>query len=157
SNWRYAINVEQIAELLYVAPDDVIGRDGKRSIEWRGERVPLVELRYLLGLGGARVFKQSDDTAPAFARTAGALVASRKASLSGSESNATSPVRNKVPVFVTIAGDRKTAVAVDQFYEQREIIVKSLGSLGSKIKGVVGAVDLEGDDVALVLDLPSLL
>jgi chemotaxis protein histidine kinase CheA len=49
------------------------------------------------------------------------------------------------------------AVAVEQFDEQREIIVKSLGSLARKIKGVIGAVDLEGGDVALVLDLPSLL
>jgi chemotaxis protein histidine kinase CheA len=35
--------------------------------------------------------------------------------------------------------------------------VKSIGSLGRRIKGVVGAVDLEGGDVALVLDLASLL
>jgi chemotaxis protein histidine kinase CheA len=46
---------------------------------------------------------------------------------------------------------------VEGFEEQREIIVKSLGSLARRIKGVVGAVDLEGGDVALVLDLPSLL
>jgi chemotaxis protein histidine kinase CheA len=49
------------------------------------------------------------------------------------------------------------AVAVEQFQEQREIIVKSLGSIARKIKGIIGAVDLEGGDVALVLDLPSLL
>jgi len=53
--------------------------------------------------------------------------------------------------------DRHAAIAVEAFEAQREIIVKSLGSLGRRIKGVVGAVDLEGGDVALVLDLPSLL
>jgi chemotaxis protein histidine kinase CheA len=53
--------------------------------------------------------------------------------------------------------DRHVAIAVEQFDEQREIIVKSLGQLARNIKGVVGAVDLEGGDVALVLDLPSLL
>jgi len=70
---------------------------------------------------------------------------------------AASPGANRVPVFITRAIDRYVAVAVEQFQEQREIIVKSLGLMTSKIKGVVGAVDLEGGDVALVLDLPSLL
>ena len=32
-----------------------------------------------------------------------------------------------------------------------------LGGLGRKVKGVSGAVDLEGGDVALVLDLQNLL
>jgi len=63
----------------------------------------------------------------------------------------------RMPVLVMRAADRYVAVAVEQFEEQREIIVKSLGPLARKIKGVVGAVDLEGGDVALVLDLPSLL
>jgi two-component system chemotaxis sensor kinase CheA len=62
-----------------------------------------------------------------------------------------------VPVLITSAADRNVAVAVEQFDEQREIVVKSLGSLGRKLKGVTGAVDLEGGDVALVLDMPSLL
>jgi chemotaxis protein histidine kinase CheA len=63
----------------------------------------------------------------------------------------------RIPVFITRAIDRHVAIAVEGFEEQREIIVKSLGSLARRIKGVVGAVDLEGGDVALVLDLPSLL
>jgi chemotaxis protein histidine kinase CheA len=60
-------------------------------------------------------------------------------------------------VLVTSAADRNVAVAVEQFDEQREIIVKSLGSIGRRLKGIVGGVDLEGGDVALVLDMPSLL
>ena len=63
----------------------------------------------------------------------------------------------RVPVLIVRALDRNAAIAVEGFDAQREIIVKSLGSLGRRIKGVVGAVDLEGGDVALVLDLPSLL
>jgi chemotaxis protein histidine kinase CheA len=62
-----------------------------------------------------------------------------------------------VPVFITRAADRHVAIAVEDFEAQREIIVKSLGPLTRQIKAVVGAVDLEGGDVALVLDLSSLL
>src|SRR6185437_11167662 len=58
-DWRYAINVGQIIELLYVSPEEIQGRDGKRSIAWRDSTIPLVELKYLLGLGGARVFHQT--------------------------------------------------------------------------------------------------
>ncbi|HKP13757.1 MAG TPA: ATP-binding protein, partial [Blastocatellia bacterium] len=145
SDWRYAINVGQIVELLYVSLDDVIGRDGKRSIQWRNQTLPLVELKYLLGLGGARVFRP-----PLGARSAAASEdADGRPQVSRSMA--------RVPIFITRAADRPVAVAVEEFEAQREIIVKSLGPLARKIKGVVGAVDLEGGDVALVLDLPSLL
>jgi two-component system, chemotaxis family, sensor kinase CheA len=152
SDWRYAINVGQIVELLYVKRDDILGPDGRRSIEWRGSTIPLVELKYLLGLGGARVFPQPAIGAGAPAAT-GPLNLHRGA---GRADNNQGKVQ-RIPVFITRAGERNVAVAVEQFDEQREIIVKSLGSLARKIKGVIGAVDLEGGDVALVLDLPSLL
>ncbi|HYP26198.1 MAG TPA: ATP-binding protein [Blastocatellia bacterium] len=139
---RYAINVGQIKELLYAGREEIMGRDGKRNIEYRDSNIPLIELRYLLGLGGARVFDPSDE-APA--RAAAPPPAGAGSAV------------NRVPVLITRSGERHVAVAVEQFDEQREIIVKSLGSLGPRFKGVVGAVDLEGGDVALVLDLPSLL
>jgi two-component system chemotaxis sensor kinase CheA len=145
SEWRYAINVGQIVELLYVALDEVIGREGKRSIQWRNQALPLVELKYLLGLGGARVFRP-----PMGARAAIAVDG-------GEARQQANRAVARVPVFITRAADRHVAVAVEEFEAQREIIVKSLGPLARKIKGVIGAVDLEGGDVALVLDLPSML
>ena len=141
SEWLYAINVGQIIELITVNPSEILGRDGKRSIEWRGSAIPLIELRYLLGLGGARVLHQVED----------AVSASRE--MNGRSLN----LRARIPVFITRVSDRYAAIAVEEFEEQREIIVKSLGPVGRKIKGVTGAVDLEGGDVALVLDLQSLL
>jgi two-component system chemotaxis sensor kinase CheA len=143
SQWRYAVNVGQIIELTYVDPEEVIGPDGRRSIQWRESTIPLIELRYLLGLGGARVFHTPPEDEASGAPTNG----------NGKGAKA----KRRVPVFVTRAADRYAAIAVEQFDEQREIIVKSLGTLGRKIKGVIGAVDLEGGDVALVLDLQSLL
>jgi two-component system, chemotaxis family, sensor kinase CheA len=138
SGWRYAINVSQIIELLYYSPDEVYGRDGKRSVLWRGETIPLVELGYLLGLGGARKLHKANGGNNGVAHDE-------------LESHA------KVPVLVTSSADRNIAVAVEHFDEQREIIVKSLGTIGRSLKGVAGAVDLEGGDIALVVDMPSLL
>ena len=135
--WPYAIDVGQIIELIYVGSDSVLGRDGRRSVEWRGEPVPLVELAYLLGLGGARLLSKPD----------------RNSNGDGGVAHS----RSRVPAFITRAADRTVAIAVDQFDGQREIIVKSLGALGGRFKGVSGAVDLEGGEVALVVDLPNLL
>src|SRR5215471_16551271 len=135
--WRYAANVAQIIELLYLSPDEILGRDGKRSVSWRGKTLPLIELGFALGLGGARVFHQTGRQ--------------------NGNGNAQAPATSKVPVLITSAADKHVAVAVEHFDEQREIIVKSLGSVGRKLKGIVGAVDLEGGDVALVLDMPGLL
>lgn len=136
SSWRYAINVAQIIELVYVTPEEILGRDGRRNISWRGATIPLVELKYVLGLGGARPLHQP---AP------------------GQNGDSGQHPKIRVPVLITSAADRYVAVAVEHFDEQREIIVKSLGSIGRRLKGVVGAVDLEGGDVALVLDIPGLL
>lgn len=136
SGWRYAINVAQILELVYVSPSEILGRDGKRSVSWRGETIPLVELGYMLGLGGARRLQVNSPGA----RNGDAI---KQASV--------------VPVLMTSVADRMVAVAVEQFDEQREIIVKSLGSIGRRFKGIVGGVDLEGGDVALVLDIPNLV
>jgi two-component system, chemotaxis family, sensor kinase CheA len=136
--WRYAVNFAQIIELIFVSPEEIVGRDGRRSVSWRGGTIPLVELGYALGLGGARVLHQPG-------------------AQNGDGNHAEAAGSVKVPVLVTSAADRNVAVAVEQFDEQREIIVKSLGSVGRRLKGIVGAVDLEGGDVALVLDIPNLL
>lgn len=137
SDWRYAIGVGQIIELLFVEPADVLGRDGRRNIMWNGTEIPLVELGYLLGLGGARVLHRESN---------------------GSQKIDSGVInRPRLPALISRVGGRNVAIAVDEFDRQREIIVKSLGALARRIRGVVGAVDLEGGDVALVLDLPGLL
>src|SRR6185295_9257666 len=105
-DWRYAINVGQILELLYVSPEEIQGRDGKRSIAWRDSTIPLVELKYLLGLGGARVFHQ----------TPGDNGVNGKRTQAGTNGSL------RVPVFITRAAERTVGVAVERFEEQREII-----------------------------------
>jgi two-component system chemotaxis sensor kinase CheA len=59
--------------------------------------------------------------------------------------------------LITSAGDRQAAIVVDRFVGEQEAIVKSLGRYGPRLRGVSGAIDLEGGRVALLLDLPTLL
>jgi two-component system chemotaxis sensor kinase CheA len=150
AEWRYAINVGQIVELAYVSPGAIIGSDGKRKINWRGSAIPLIELKYLLGLGGARRLHSRE--AVGMHTPINARPIKKNGNGGPPKGN-----QNRVAVFITRVADRPVAIAVERFEGQREIIVKSLGSMAPRIKGIVGAVDLEGGDVALVLDLPSLL
>jgi two-component system chemotaxis sensor kinase CheA len=159
AEYRYAINVGHIIELVYMSPGNIVGPDGKRRIQWRGSGIPLIELKYLLGLGGARRLgtagrEQSDKSRPG--RAIGLL---RRGSDDGPVTATTGGEGSgdRIPALITRVADRTVAIAVERFDSQREIIVKSLGGLSRKLKGVVGAVDLEGGDVALVLDLAGLL
>jgi two-component system chemotaxis sensor kinase CheA len=157
AEYRYAINVGHIIELAYMNPGDITGPDGKRRITWRGSVIPLIELKYLLGLGGARRLgtARQRSIGTRAARPIGLLRARDSAIPGGAIARAS--VENRIPALITRVADRTVAIAVERFDSQREIIVKSLGGLGGKMKGVVGAVDLEGGDVALVLDMASLM
>ncbi|HUK89303.1 MAG TPA: ATP-binding protein, partial [Blastocatellia bacterium] len=173
ADWRYAINVGQIVELVYAREADIAGADGKRMISWRGSTIPLVELKYLLGLGGARRLtpeaRSPRSMAPSIdANGADNLLQGPSPDLGYSQwahkqserppGKGSGRTRGpRVPAFVTRFSDRFIAVGVERFDDQREIIVKSLGPLARKTRGIAGAVDLEGGDVALVLDLPGLL
>jgi two-component system chemotaxis sensor kinase CheA len=63
----------------------------------------------------------------------------------------------RLPCLIARVGDRLAAISVDRFVGEREAVVKSLGRHASRIRGVGGAVDLEGGRVALLLDLPTLV
>jgi len=157
AEYRYAINVGHIIELLYMNPSNIVGPDGKRRIQWRGSGIPLIELKYLLGLGGARRLGTAGRQAgEAFGRGRIGLLRRRDEG-SPNAADTGGAAADRIPALITRVADRTVAIAVERFDSQREIIVKSLGGLGRKLKGVVGAVDLEGGDVALVLDLAGLL
>ncbi len=60
-------------------------------------------------------------------------------------------------MVVVRVGDRPAALAVDRLMDQQEVVVKSLGSTIGRAKGVAGASILGDGDVALILDVATLL
>ncbi len=75
---------------------------------------------------------------------------------------ATRPSRTEVEkqeeYFVIVkVGQRPAALAVDALVEQQEIVVKSLGPRAGQPHGVAGASILGDGQVALILDVPSIL
>jgi len=117
----YAVDVNHLSELGLVERAAVSDSAGRRTVPWRGERLPFVSMAEMLNL------PPRPEAGP------------------------------RLPCLIARAGDRLAAVAVDRFVEERETLVKTLGRFGPRLKGVTGAIDLEGGRVALLLDMPGLL
>ena len=60
-------------------------------------------------------------------------------------------------VIVVEAGDRKAGFLVDELIGQQEIVIKSLGKILEGLKGIAGATVLANGEVALILDVSSLV
>ncbi len=64
---------------------------------------------------------------------------------------------DEFPVVVVEMAARRVAVAVDELIGQQEIVISSLDKMLKRIKGFGGATILGTGEVALILDIPSLL
>jgi two-component system chemotaxis sensor kinase CheA len=130
----YCLDARQVAEAGDAAVEDIAGEDGgARFVAWRGARLPLFELRALLGL-------------PALGESRGGrvpLVVVR------------APARRDEDAEGR--GESRAAVVVDGVEGQGEILVRGLGRHAARWRGVSGATELRDGTVALVLDLPRLL
>ena len=60
-------------------------------------------------------------------------------------------------VVVTVLGQRRLGLVVDELHGQQDIVIKPLGPSLRSVRGFAGATDLGDQRVALVLDAPSLL
>lgn len=60
-------------------------------------------------------------------------------------------------VVVVKTGERMVGLTVDSFREPQEVVVKSLGGFIGDVKGIAGASILGTGEVALILDVPSLI
>lgn len=54
-------------------------------------------------------------------------------------------------------GEKRAALAVDELMGNQEIVIKSLGSFIGKIGGISGATILGSGNVALILDVESVV
>jgi len=62
-----------------------------------------------------------------------------------------------IHVVVVKAGERMVGLIVDSLLEPQEVVVKSMGSFVGDIQGIAGASILGSGEVALIMDVPSLI
>lgn len=71
--------------------------------------------------------------------------------------NADAPTNDMINVVVVKASERMVGLTIDSFREPQEVVVKSLGSFIGDIRGIAGASILGTGEVALIIDVPSLV
>jgi chemosensory pili system protein ChpA (sensor histidine kinase/response regulator) len=65
--------------------------------------------------------------------------------------------KGKYPVLLARSGDHRVALQVDQLIGRQEIVIKSVGPQLSAINSISGATILPDGEVALILDLATLI
>lgn len=65
--------------------------------------------------------------------------------------------KGKYPVLLARSGDHRVALQVDQLIGRQEIVIKSVGPQLSSINSISGATILPDGEVALILDLATLV
>lgn len=66
-------------------------------------------------------------------------------------------VKDEEYVLVVRAGDKVAGIVVDELKEQMEFVIKPLGKYLGELKGIAGATILGDGQVALILDIPTLI
>jgi chemosensory pili system protein ChpA (sensor histidine kinase/response regulator) len=64
---------------------------------------------------------------------------------------------SKQPLLLAASGEQRIALVVDNLLGNREVVVKSIGPLLSKVNDLAGATILADGSVALIIDMPSLI
>ncbi len=131
---RYCVDSSHVVEAALIERGDVLREGSASSARWRGETLPFVTLRELLG------HKPADEAA----RGARLHVVIARAGGGSSEAEES-------------AAERLLAIEVDGWDGHMEVLVRGLGRHGPRWRGVSGATELGDGTVALVLDLPRLL
>jgi len=67
------------------------------------------------------------------------------------------PEKGKFPILLARSGDHRVALQVDQLIGRQEIVIKSVGQQLSSINSISGATILPDGQVALILDLSTLI
>jgi len=136
ADYRYTIDTSHILEAGYIDSSQIVRDQSGETIEWRGRKMPLVQLRTLLGHQ-----EQAYDISPRHP-----VVISH---IAGQEQLENEVEEGSVP--------RSAAVVVDGWDGHSEVLIRSLGRHAAKWRGVSGASELNDGNLALVLDLPRLL
>lgn len=67
------------------------------------------------------------------------------------------PEKGKYPILLAKSGDHRVALQVDNLIGRQEIVIKSVGPQLSSINSISGATILPDGEVALILDLSTLI
>lgn len=165
----YAIPLVNVVESIRISPEDIQKIGSADFVKLRDRVLPLLKLADVFELNQMeeRLWYRVDHEGHLPIRKDSAHNDEKKSPETQVQAGPALPVtsserrkRQRKPrlIFVVVnAGEKRVGVVVDQLMGQQEIVVKSLGKLLSKQRGVAGGCVLGNGRVALVVDVGELV
>ena len=130
----FAIPLPSIIETIRISKDDIQVIEGYEMISLRDSVLPITRLK--------DIFRLEE----------------KKKSQSLSYNNELEEeLTNKFYVVIVGLAEQKLGLIVDRLITQQEVVIKSLGNLLKKVKGIAGATILGNGRVSLILDIGELM
>lgn len=131
-NETYAIPLGSIDSTINILPSEISTVQNKEVFLLRGQIIPIIRLDDVLNVPRKHVDK-----------------------VASSDEHAAS--EEELYVVIVHMGEQKAGIIVDTLIGQHDIVIKSLGKLMTNINVIAGATVLGDGDVALILDVGTLL
>jgi two-component system chemotaxis sensor kinase CheA len=159
---HYAIPLSSVTETLRISPSEIQTAEGLPLVRVREKFLPLVALERALGFPplaqpSANGSETSYNINTKNSKNDDNILATEDFRLNKSERRLFSQREKLFPV-VAVRFDRfEVGLVVDGFLGEQEVVIKPLGWYVGEIPGLAGAM-IEGDgQIALIIDVPSLL
>jgi two-component system, chemotaxis family, sensor kinase CheA len=127
----HALPMEYVPASLLVSPDEITTIDGRATITWDDQNIPIADLAELLQLSNS----------PAYASIV---------KIEQPPSDFRSCILLKV-------GEEQVGFFVDRLLETQEIVIKTQSQLLKRVRNVAGATILPSGEVCMILNPPDLL
>ncbi|MGB7085000.1 MAG: response regulator, partial [Phormidesmis sp.] len=125
----HALPIEFLQTTMRIARDDIVTIDGKDTITWNDQAVPITDLFDVLELSDSPAYR------PPSQRT---------------------PDSHRACLLIKV-GDEIGAFLVDQLLSTQEVVLKPQGSLLKRVRNVMGATILSNGEVCTILNPSDLI
>ena len=150
----YAIPLVNVIESIRIAPDEIQRIGSSNFVKLRDQVLPLVQLTDVFDLHDMdeRFWYRSTETEMTARATR-----SHAPSMQTTQTARKRQSRERLIFVVVGIGEKRVGVVVDQLLGQQEIVIKSLGQLMGRQRGVAGGCVMGNGRVALVIDVGEMI
>jgi two-component system chemotaxis sensor kinase CheA len=143
----FALPSVMVSGIHPINKNEIRTLEGKKAIRMQGQVTPVVDLCDVLGLPP---LPSNNENANRFSYEEDIILTVLLNTTSSTENSQTAKSGQ-------MGTERAVAFVVDELVDEREVVVKNLGSFLSNIPNIAGATVLGADGLALILDVFGLL
>ena len=150
----YAIPLVNVIESIRITPEEIQHIGSSNFVKLRDQVLPLVQLTDVFDLHDMddRFWYRSSET-----EITARATRAHTATLQTTQTSRKRQSRQRLIFVVVGIGEKRVGVIVDQLLGQQEIVIKSLGQLMGRQRGVAGGCVLGNGRVALVIDVGEMI